>query len=64
MDSQNPVFFEVSTDPNMLYFPKVASKILEEGKMVSAAIHDMTPKLSYDVARKVFKYLPRDTWGI
>jgi acetolactate synthase-1/2/3 large subunit len=64
MDSENPVFFEVSTDPNMLYFPKVASKILEDGKMVSAAIHDMTPKLPHTVASKVFKYLPREMWGV
>jgi acetolactate synthase-1/2/3 large subunit len=64
MDSQNPVFFEVLTDPNMLYFPKVASKIMEGGKMVSAAIHDMTPKLDQDVAKKVFKYLQRDMWGV
>ena len=64
MDSEYPVFFEVSTDPNMLYFPKVASKILEGGKMVSAAIHDMTPKLPHDVASKVFKYLPREMWGV
>lgn len=64
MNSGSPVFFEVSTDPNMLYFPKVASKILEDGKMTSAAIHDMTPKLSYDVASMVFKYLPREMWGI
>jgi hypothetical protein len=63
MDSQKPVFFEVSTDPNMLYFPKVASKILEDGKMMSAAIHDMTPKLPHDVAKKVFKYLPQEMWG-
>jgi acetolactate synthase-1/2/3 large subunit len=64
MSSQDPVFFEVATDPNMLYFPKVASKILEGGKMASAAIHDMTPKLSYEVAKKVFKYLPRHAWGV
>lgn len=64
MDSEYPVFFEVSTDPNMLYFPKVASKIFEGGKMVSAAIHDMTPKLPHDVASKVFKYLPREMWGV
>jgi acetolactate synthase-1/2/3 large subunit len=64
MDSENPVFFEVSTDPNMPYLPKVASKILEGGKMVSAAIHDMTPKLPHDVASKVFKYLPREMWGV
>jgi hypothetical protein len=37
---------------------------MEGGKMVSAAIHDMTPKLDQDVAKKVFKYLQRDMWGV
>jgi acetolactate synthase-1/2/3 large subunit len=64
MSSDNPVFFEVSTDPNMLYFPKVASKILEGGKMTSAAIHDMSPKLPHDVASKVFRFLPQEMWGL
>jgi acetolactate synthase-1/2/3 large subunit len=64
MSSDNPIFFEILTDPNMLYFPKVASKIREGGKMTSAAIHDMTPKLSHDVASKVFRYLPQEMWGV
>jgi acetolactate synthase-1/2/3 large subunit len=63
-ESDKPVFFEVKTDPDMLYFPKVASKILDGGKMVSSAIHDMSPKISESKAQKVFKYLPRDFWGI
>ena len=63
-NSDQPVFFEVMTDPNMLYFPKVASKILEGGAMASAAIHDMSPKISEEKAKKVFKYLPSTLWGI
>ena len=63
-DSQDPIFFEVMTDPNMLYFPKVASKILEGGAMVSSAIHDMSPKISEEKGTKVFKYLPKELWGI
>ena len=63
-DSNEPIFFEVLTDPNMLYFPKVASKILEGGTMVSSAIHDMSPKISKEKAAKVFKYLPKELWGI
>jgi len=59
-----PVLFEVTTDPNMLYFPKVASKILDGGRMASAAIHDMTPKITQEVAEKVFRYLPHENWGI
>ena len=63
-DSRDPIFFEVMTDPNMLYFPKVASKILEGGAMVSSAIHDMSPKISEEKGTKVFKYLPKELWGI
>ena len=63
-ESNEPIFFEVTTDPNMLYFPKVASKMLSNGQMVSAAIHDMTPKLALDISENVFKYLPREYWGI
>jgi acetolactate synthase-1/2/3 large subunit len=60
LDSHAPVFFEVMIDPNLLYFPKVSSKISADGRMSSAPIHDMTPKLAKSVAEKVFKYIPCD----
>jgi acetolactate synthase I/II/III large subunit len=56
-EQNGPVFFEIATDPDMLYFPKVASKINSDGQMVSAAIHDMTPQLSKEIAPLVFKYI-------
>ena len=56
-EQNGPVFFEIATDPDMLYLPKVASKINSDGQMVSAAIHDMTPKLSKEIAPLVFKYI-------
>jgi acetolactate synthase-1/2/3 large subunit len=64
LSNNEPIFFEVTTDPNMLYFPKVASKILDDGRMTSAAIHDMTPKITTEIAEKVFRYLPHESWGI
>jgi acetolactate synthase-1/2/3 large subunit len=64
LSEEGAVFFEIATDPHMLYFPKVASKILPSGEMVSSAIHDMTPKISEGLAKEVFKYLPRDHWGL
>jgi acetolactate synthase-1/2/3 large subunit len=64
LSNNEPIFFEVTTDPNMLYFPKVASKILDDGRMTSAAIHDMTPKITAEIAEKVFRYLPFESWGI
>jgi acetolactate synthase-1/2/3 large subunit len=62
-ESCEPVFFEISTDPNLLYFPKVASRISDSGQMQSAPIHDMTPKLDSAKEALVFKYL-LDTQGI
>ena len=59
-ESYGPIFFEVLTDPNLMYFPKVSSQISTDGKMSSAAIHDMTPKLDPETAAQVFKYLPAD----
>jgi acetolactate synthase-1/2/3 large subunit len=56
-ESNEPVFFEVLTDPDLMYFPKVSSQISQDGKMSSAAIHDMTPKLDPETAALVFKYL-------
>jgi len=32
--------------------------------MTSAAIHDMTPKITTEIAEKVFRYLPHESWGI
>jgi acetolactate synthase-1/2/3 large subunit len=61
-EGDGPVFFEVMTDPNLLYFPKVSSKISTSGKMTSAPIHDMTPKLAESTAELVFKYLPSNFW--
>ncbi len=58
LQGPEPILFEVNSDPEQIYFPKVSSVINSDGSMVSTAIHDMLPKLSPEVGTKVFKFLP------
>jgi acetolactate synthase-1/2/3 large subunit len=58
LDSTDPVVFEIFSDPEQVYLPRVHSSVMPNGQMNSSAIHDMLPKLSEDIAKKVFKYIP------
>ncbi len=51
------VAFILSIDPEQTYFPKITSQILPNGSMSSNPIHKMTPELSLDIEKEVFKYL-------
>jgi acetolactate synthase I/II/III large subunit len=55
-----PVGFVVRIDPNQTYFPKITSRITEDGSMASNPLHLMTPALDEETALKVFRYLPID----
>ena len=56
-NSRSPVAFIVSVSPHQTYFPKISSKSLKNGKMISNPIHLMTPDLDKSIEKKVFKYL-------
>jgi len=58
-DSIGPQVFIANADPEQLYLPKVGSRIKENGSMASAPIHDMSPKISEELAAQVFRYLPK-----
>ena len=49
--------FIVSVDPEQTYFPKITSRITENGSMESNPLHKMTPDLSEEQYLKVSKYL-------
>jgi acetolactate synthase-1/2/3 large subunit len=57
INQPGPVFFEVPTDPEQTYFPKIASRVLPDGSMRSNPIHEMEPGLTVESKNKVFKYL-------
>ena len=49
--------FIVKIDPEQIYYPKISSRVLENGSMESSPLHLMTPDLSEDLVKKVFKYI-------
>jgi len=57
-DSAGPAAFIVTLDPEQIFYPKVTSKVLANGKMESNPIHLMTPKLDDEIAENVYRYLP------
>jgi acetolactate synthase-1/2/3 large subunit len=57
-NSNDPVIFEIVSDPEQIYLPRVHSKVMSDGSMNSSPIHDMLPRIDKDIAEKVFKYIP------
>ena len=57
-NSNAPVIFEILSDPEQTYLPRVHSKVMPDGSMNSSPIHDMLPRLDQDISEKVFKYIP------
>lgn len=58
MSKPGPFACVVRLDPDQLYFPKLTSKVLPSGQMASSALHEMSPPLSSELARKVFRWIP------
>lgn len=59
-NSDDPVAFIVSIDPDQTYFPKITSRVAEDGGMVSNPLHFMTPALESPIKEQVFKYIKVD----
>jgi acetolactate synthase I/II/III large subunit len=60
---QGPAAFIVPLDPEQMYFPKVTSRVMENGKMSSNPIHLMAPDLSETLKEEVFSFLPKNLWN-
>lgn len=56
-ESSCPAVFIVSIDPEQTYFPKITSRITENGSMVSNPLHLMTPDLPKHQFPIVSKYI-------
>ena len=61
MDAQGAEAWIVSVDPEESNFPVVASRILPDGKMQSAPLHQQLPPLDAATLAQVGKYLPETT---
>jgi acetolactate synthase-1/2/3 large subunit len=57
-NGQGPQAFVVPVDEKQTYFPRITSRMVEGGGMVSNPLHRMTPPLPDDVAARVGAYLP------
>jgi acetolactate synthase-1/2/3 large subunit len=55
--TEGPEAFVVPIDPEQTNWPAVASRMLPDGRMVSAPIHDMLPELAPEVKAAVARYL-------
>ena len=56
LDAPGPGIFVVAVDPEQTYFPKVTSRVTEDGSMASNPVHLMSPSLPEDVANRVFRF--------
>ena len=52
-----PIIYEVPTDPEQTYFPKLSSRILPDGSMKSNPLHLMEPMLDVDLSDKILPFL-------
>lgn len=58
LSKKGPAIFVIRIHPEQTYYPKIASQVTPDGGMISAALHDMSPKLDRKLAKKVFKFIP------
>jgi len=56
-NDDEPIAFIVKINPEQTYFPKITSRMTDSGSMESNPLHLMTPDLSPEVAKQVFKYI-------
>lgn len=59
LESAGPALFVVPVDPTQTYWPKVTSRLADNGSMESSPIHLMSPPLDEHLARQVFRYKER-----
>lgn len=59
LEKNGIVAFIVKINPEQKYFPKISSRVLENGSMESNPLHLMTPQLSEKLTNKFFKYFDK-----
>lgn len=57
-----PQAFILDLDPEQMYFPKLTSKVLPDGRMESNPLHLMTPPLTDEQKKIYLKFLPSEMW--
>jgi acetolactate synthase-1/2/3 large subunit len=57
LNTEGPFAFIIDLDPDQLYFPKLTSRVMPDGRMESNPLHLMTPPLDADLSAKILKWL-------
>ena len=57
LTADGPFAFIIELDPDQLYFPKLTSRVMPDGRMESNPLHLMTPPLAADISAKILKWL-------
>lgn len=57
LNTNGPFAFIIELDPDQLYFPKLTSRVMPDGRMESNPLHLMTPPLATDISSKILKWL-------
>ena len=59
-NSPKPHIFVVRVHPEQTFFPKISSRINDQGSMESEPLWEISPRLPTDLQRQVFKYFKRE----
>jgi acetolactate synthase-1/2/3 large subunit len=57
LNSEGPQFICLEIDPEQTFWPKITSRMLTDGKMVSNPLHLMSPDLTQDEIQEYLPYL-------
>ncbi len=57
LNDGSPRAFILVTDPDQTFYPRLTNRLLEDGKIMSSALHEMYPPIDEQLSREVMKYL-------
>lgn len=57
LSKEGPMAFLVPIHPEQTYFPKISSRIHDNGTMESEPLHRMSPSLDYETERDILRYI-------
>ena len=57
LQDDEPAGFVLRIDPEQTYYPKISSRITQNGSMESNPLHSMTPELDLELMRRVAPHL-------
>jgi acetolactate synthase-1/2/3 large subunit len=53
LESNNPVLFEIIMDPEQKYLPRLSTRILNDGTLVSPPLEDLDPMISTELLQRL-----------